>query len=87
MLNNSGEIDITMILGIFFFVAIALLLGAVIFGSVATNVGNAITDNETKASFDQVDSMGAAGMSLLGTVALPVIIIVGFFIVLGWIKL
>lgn len=73
--------EITTVLGIFFIAAIGLLLGSVLMGSVATNVGNSITDNETKESFDRVDTMGANAFSILGSVAFPVIIFGGFIVI------
>jgi hypothetical protein len=73
--------EMTTILGIFFIAAIALLLGSVLIGSVSTSVSKSITDNETKESFNRVDTMGAQSFSLLGSIGLPLIIIGGFIII------
>ena len=77
-------IDVVIIL---FIACVAILLGAVIFGTVASNVEQTITDNDTLQSFQKVDAMGAQGFTLLGTVAPIIIVFLGFAVILGWWRL
>lgn len=82
-LNEIGEMDIIFIIMLLFVVSVGLLLGAAIFGSFSTSVGESITDNETYDNFARVDNMGAQAFNVAGSIALPAILFIGFLIIFG----
>lgn len=86
-LNNHANLDVTFIVPLLFIVMVAVLLGAVMIGTVSTNMQQTITDNTTNATFERVDSGAASAFTILGTVGFPLIIGIGFLILLGVLKL